>query len=144
MKRLLIFTTLLALCMACSSEPRDIQLGKDACHHCKMTLMDPKFGAELVTEKGKVFIFDDVNCMLQYMDSDQAREQSYSHILVMDYLNPGTLLDANFAHYLKSEKFKTPMASNVIAFQDYDLLKSHKIENGGVYLAWGELRTQFK
>ncbi|HCB46457.1 MAG TPA: nitrous oxide reductase, partial [Algoriphagus sp.] len=54
------------------------------------------------------------------------------------------LLDANFAHYLKSPEFKTPMASEVVAFPDYQLLKEYKVKNGGVYLAWGELTTQFK
>ena len=107
-----------------------------------MTLMDPKFGAELVTEKGKVFIFDDVNCMLMYMDS--VEDETYKHILVTDYLNPGVLLDANLAFYLKSDQFKTPMASNIVAFPDYNLLKEYKNKSGGVYLAWGELTTQFK
>ncbi|WP_144605818.1 nitrous oxide reductase accessory protein NosL [Algoriphagus algorifonticola] len=142
MKRILI--ALIPILMSCNADPRPIVLGQDACHHCKMTLMDPKFGAELVTEKGKIFIFDDVNCLLGYMDSEEGKGQVFKHILVMDYLNPGTLLDANFAHYLKSPEFKTPMASEVVAFPDYQLLKKYKVKNGGVYLAWGELTTQFK
>jgi copper chaperone NosL len=129
---------------SCSADPRPIVYGQDGCHHCKMTLMDSKFGAELVTEKGKVFIFDDVNCMLQYMDSEDGKSQMYKHVLVTDYLNQGVLLDANLAFYLKSEEFKTPMASNIVAFPDYDLLKEYKNKSGGVYLAWGELTTQFK
>ncbi|HAH37263.1 MAG TPA: nitrous oxide reductase [Algoriphagus sp.] len=144
MKRILIALIPILILMACNADPRPIVLGQDACHHCKMTLMDPKFGAELVTEKGKIFIFDDVNCMLGYMDSEEGKGQVFKHILVMDYLNPGTLLDANFAHYLKSPEFKTPMASEVVAFPDYQLLKEYKVKNGGVYLAWGELTTQFK
>ncbi|SEG50009.1 nitrous oxide reductase accessory protein NosL [Algoriphagus boritolerans] len=135
---------ILILLASCSADPKPIVYGEDGCHHCKMTLMDPKFGAELVTEKGKVFIFDDLNCMLQYMDSDDGKSQMYRHILVTDYLNPGVLLDANLAFYLKSEEFKTPMASNIVAFPDYDLLKEYKNKSGGVYLAWGELTTQFK
>jgi len=143
MKRYLSILLLLGL-LACQADPRPIELGKDACHHCKMTLMDPKFGAELVTEKGKIFIFDDVNCMLQYMDSEEGKEQVYKHVLVLDYLNPGVLLDVNYAHFLKSDEIQTPMASNVVAFPDYDLLKDYKAKSGGVYLAWGELTTQYK
>ena len=142
MKRYLSIISLLVLLASCSADPRPIAYGQDGCHHCKMTLMDPKFGAELVTEKGKVFVFDDVNCMLMYMDS--AEDETYKHILVTDYLNPGVLLDANFAFYLKSDQFKTPMASQIVAFPDYDLLKEYKNKSGGVYLAWGELTTQFK
>ncbi|MDO8966073.1 nitrous oxide reductase accessory protein NosL [Algoriphagus sp.] len=144
MKRYLSIFALLVFLASCSADPRPIAYGQDGCHHCKMTLMDPKFGAELVTEKGKVFVFDDVNCMLQYMDSEDGKSQMYKHILVIDYLNPGVLLDANYAFYLKSEEFKTPMASQIVAFPDYDLLKEYKNKTGGVYLAWGELTTQFK
>lgn len=144
MTRNLSLLGILVFLASCSADPRPIVYGQDGCHHCKMTLMDPKFGAELVTEKGKVFIFDDVNCMLQYMDSEDGRSQMYKHVLVTDYLNPGVLLDANFAFFLKSEEFKTPMASNIVAFPDYDLLKEYKNKSGGVYLAWGELTTQFK
>lgn len=144
MLRNLSILSLLVFLASCSADPRPIAYGEDACHHCKMTLMDQKFGAELVTEKGKVFIFDDVNCMLQYMDSEEGKRQTYKHILVTDYLNPGVLLDATLAFYLKSEEFQTPMASNIVAFPDYDLLKEYKSKSGGVYLAWGELTTQFK
>mgnify|MGYP005752673319 CR=1 FL=1 len=144
MNRLLILLISWTTLVACSSEPRPIVLGQDACYHCKMALMDPKFGAELVTEKGKILIFDDLNCMLGYMDSKEGKNQHYKHVLVMDYLNPGSLIDANFAYYLKSTDFKTPMASNIVAFPEFDLLEEFKSKNGGVYLAWGELTTQFK
>lgn len=144
MKRNLPLFGLLVFLISCSADSRPIAFGQDGCHHCKMTLMDPKFGAELVTEKGKVYIFDDVNCMLLYLDSKDGKSQVYKHILVTDYLNPGVLLDAEFAFYLKSEEFKTPMGSNIVAFPDYDLLKQYKNKSAGVYLAWGELTTQFK
>ena len=142
MKHHLSILALLVLLASCSADPRPIAYGQDGCHHCKMTLMDPKYGAELVTEKGKVFVFDDVNCMLMYMDS--VEDEAYKHVLVTDYLNPGVLLDAKTAFYLKSEQFQTPMASQVVAFPNFDLLEEYKRKNGGVYLAWGELTTQFK
>lgn len=106
--------------------------------------MDPKYGAELVTDKGKIYIFDDLNCMMHYLESEEGEKQTYKHVLVTDYLNPGTLLDANYAFFLKSDHFKTPMASQVVAFPDYEQLKKYKFKKGGIYLAWGELVTQFK
>lgn len=144
MKTACYLILIIPVLLGCSSDPRPLAYGSDACHHCKMTLMDHKFGTELVTDKGKIFVFDDINCMLQYLDSEEGNTQTYKHTLVTDYLNPGQLLDANSAHYLKSEEFKTPMASQVAAFGDFETLKEHKAQTNGVYLAWGELLTQFK
>ena len=40
---------------ACKSGPENLEYGKDSCAFCKMQLMDTKYGAELITEKGKVY-----------------------------------------------------------------------------------------
>ena len=143
-KNLFTFSFLLALLVSCSNEPRPIAYGEDLCHHCKMMLMDPKYGAEVVTEKGKIFIFDDANCLISFLEDPQTNSSSIKDILVVDYQNPGILLDASTSFYLKSEEFRTPMNSQVIAFSHYDSLKNFKKNTGGVYLAWGELVTQFK
>ena len=39
---------------------------KTPAYTCKMTLVDKKFGAEVVTKKGKVYKFDDLNCMIKF------------------------------------------------------------------------------
>ncbi|AFL84552.1 putative lipoprotein involved in nitrous oxide reduction [Belliella baltica DSM 15883] len=130
--------------LSCSADPRAINYGEDVCHHCKMKLMDPQYGAEVVTQKGKIFIFDDVNCLMTFMESGEVGSTVLKHILITDYNQGETLTDATTAFYLKSEKFKTPMASNIVAFSDYETLKKYKKDHGGVYMAWGELLTQFK
>ncbi|TDQ16561.1 copper chaperone NosL [Algoriphagus boseongensis] len=144
MKRIFLLLAILSAVASCTVEPRPILYGEDGCHHCKMTLVDPKYGTELVTQKGKVLVFDDLNCMLNYMNSPEGMEQEYKHLLVVDYLQEGVLLEAKDAFYLKSEVFKSPMVSQIAAFKDYDQLKKIKQESGGIYLAWGELVTQFK
>lgn len=144
--KLFLYTMLLfILVTSCNVEPRAIDYGKDGCHHCKMILMDTKFGAQVVTNKGKIFIFDDVNCLMSFLETDEINmETDAKHILVTDYHSPESLVDATIAFYLKSDAFKTPMASQIVAFEDYETLKTYKAKNGGVYLAWGELVTQFK
>jgi copper chaperone NosL len=144
MKNALQILLISLLIWSCNAEPRAISYGKDNCHHCKMKLMDPVYGAEVVTQKGKIFIFDDVNCLMSFLESDEVSQEDIKNILVADYKNPESLIDATVAFYLKSDKFQTPMASNIIAFSDYKTLESYKSEHGGVYLAWGELVTQFK
>jgi copper chaperone NosL len=51
------------LLIGCNPKAEKINLGKDQCAECKMTIVDPKFGAEIVTKKGKVYKFDDTHCI---------------------------------------------------------------------------------
>lgn len=141
-----IFSVLLlaALFLSCSSDPVPLRYGKDACHVCKMTLMDKKFGAELVTSKGKVYKFDDVNCMVNFINSGYLEDETLVHKLIVDYARPEKLISAEQAFYLKSDQIRSPMASQVAAFETEEIMSKYKTELKGIYLGWGELLTQFK
>ena len=130
--------------LSCKVEPEPLQYGQDACHTCKMTLMDKKFGAELVTKKGKVYKFDDVNCMLNFYNSGDIVPEEFSHKLVVDFSQPANLIEAADAFYLKSSEIKSPMASHVAAFGKKESMEDLKKQWNGIYLVWGELVTQFK
>jgi copper chaperone NosL len=148
MERKTITTAVIAfLCLslvACKVEPEPLQYGKDGCHACKMTLMDKKFGAEILTSKGKIYKFDDVNCMLNFYNSEQVPAEEMQEILIIDFSKPDQMIDARNALYVKSESIKSPMASNIAAFQSNDDLKKFNAEWQGIVLSWGELQTQFK
>ena len=135
---------LMCILLACTVEPEALQYGNDGCHHCKMTLMDKKFGAELVTSKGKIYKFDDVNCMLTFYNSNEVPPEDFSHKLVVDFSQPAKLIDAANAFYLKSTEIKSPMASQVAAFEKKESMDDAKRQLNGIYLVWGELVTQFK
>jgi copper chaperone NosL len=137
------FLLLLLSLVACTVEPEELRYGRDACHTCKMTLMDKKFGGELVTAKGKIFKFDDVNCMLAFYNAEE-NTQDYAYRLIVDFNRPAQLIEARDAFYLKSAKIKTPMASQVAAFGAKGDLEQIQRDWGGIYLVWGELVTQFK
>lgn len=134
----------LLLMLGCSSGPEPLRYGEDACHHCKMVLADQKFGAELVTTKGKLYKFDDLNCMINFLNEGVVGERDIQHRLVIDFTAPGKLIDAGNAFYVKSRLVKSPMASQVAAFEQYDSMEKYKRELQGIYLTWGELITQFK
>lgn len=144
MKRTIVASCVLFLMAACQVEPEPLRYGEDACHSCKMTLMDRKFGAELVTTKGKIYKFDDLNCMMQFYYSGEVGDRDYAHKLVVDFTNPGTLIPAADAFYLKSSEIKSPMASHVAAFSSKAKLEEVQDELSGIYMVWGELVTQFK
>lgn len=113
---------------ACIPQPSPIQYGHDQCEFCKMTIMDDRFGAELVTTKGKVHKFDDLFCLNKYYQMQQAKDADYRYILVNDYLQKGTLIDLRHAHLLKAEALRSPMGGNMAAFSSFEKLKIFQAE----------------
>jgi copper chaperone NosL len=132
------------LFLSCSNDPQPLQYGKDACYTCKMTLMDKKFGAEIVTQKGKVYKFDDLNCMVNFYNSGYEPEENIAHLLVVDFAQPEKLIDTKHTFFVKSDKLRTPMASQVAAFEREQDYKKFKKDWNGILLGWGEVVTQFK
>lgn len=142
--RYLNLIVIVSLLSGCNTEPVPIEYGKDMCHACKMTLMDSKFGAEIVTRKGKVYKFDDVNCMLGFYHSDLEAHSNIQHILVIDYAKPEQLIDATNSWYLKSDSVRSPMASGIAAFANDDEYLPFKEKWKAILMSWGETNTQFK
>lgn len=135
---------LFVVLFGCNAEPEAIRYGTDACYSCKMTLMDNKFGAEIVTAKGKVYKFDDLNCMVGFINSGYLRDETIKYKLVVDYSQPGKFTPVDKAFYLKSSDIRSPMASGVAAFETKQALDKHKAELNGIQLVWDEVSTQFK
>ena len=137
-----ILCVMLALVFwACSIEPEPLIYGKDQCHSCKMTLMDRKFGAELVTTKGKVYKFDDINCLFNFYNEGSVNKDDFRFKLVVDFSQPEKLIDAEKAVYLKSGEIKSPMASQVAAFETTQT--NLAAEWNATEYEWGELQNQF-
>ena len=117
MKKTLFATALISviLLQACSRSFEPINYGSDACAHCRMTIMDERYGAELVDQKGKVFKFDDIVCLKQFVSAQQPSGESL--LFVEDYLqtNQG-MLDARTAVYLHHPFFRSPMNGSIAAF----------------------------
>ena len=132
------------LTFSCTVEPESLQYGHDACYTCKMTLMDTKFGAEIVTKKGKVYKFDDINCLINFHNSGDELEENMAYRLVVDFSNPEKLIDAREAFYIKSNQVKSPMASQIASFETKEQADLNKKKWQGIWLSWGELVTEFK
>ena len=142
--RIVLIILIAVLAFGCSVEPQPLVYGTDICHTCKMTLMDSKFGAEIVTKKGKVYKFDDVNCMLGFYHSDFEAQEEIAHLLVVNFAQPTKFIDATNSWYLKSESIRSPMASGIAAFETSEEYSPYKKEWKAILMSWGETNTQFK
>jgi len=109
-----------------------------------MTLMDKKFGAELVTRKGKFYKFDDIKCFIDFYQSGSEPTDNFVRKLVVDYSSPGKLIEATDAFYLKSSEIRSPMNGQMAAFEMKASMDIFKKRWKGIYLVWGEVVTQFK
>jgi copper chaperone NosL len=104
------------LVIACSAGPRPIEFGTDACDYCRMTISDERYGSEIVTQKGRVYTYDAVECMVSAVLSGAVEKESVQLYLTVDYANPTELVDATTAVYLHSSELRSPMGMNLTSF----------------------------
>ena len=121
-----------------NSEPKPIKFGSDQCAYCKMTISDARFGTQLQTKKGRVYNFDDVQCMISFVKESNVKKQEVSAYYLPDYVS-NKLLPAEQMLYLKSEELKSPMRGNIAAFEKTEDLEKAKAELGGTVLSWEDL-----
>ena len=81
---------------------------------------------------------------MSFLGKGEVGERDVKFTLVTDFSQPEKLIDATIAFYVKSPEIKSPMASQVAAFETDDAYKQYKKDLNGIYLTWGELTTQFK
>lgn len=111
---LLLFTT------SCQRTAEPLRLGVDACYSCKMTITDARYGAELITNKGKLYKFDDIHCLQEFIDSKYLPKSDIKEIYLADFSGNHSLVKAGESFLLQSESFRAPMNGNVIAFRNKD------------------------
>ena len=128
--------TIIVLFSACSPSPEPIDFGNDECYHCKMLISDIRYGAEIVTDKGKILKFDAAECMGKYI-YDKLIDTSTIHSLwVVDYGNPKNLTDADKAFFLRSRTLPSPMAMFLTAFSEQTALNDAMKEHEGKVYDW--------
>ncbi len=143
-KRQPIFITILLLLFiaGCAVEPNPIAYGSDACHFCRMSIVDKQHASEIVTSKGKVYKFDAVECMLNHIRG--VEDQSIALFLVNGYTNPGVLIDATEATYLVSEGIPSPMGAYLTAFETENKAIKAQQKHGGELYSWQQIKNRFK
>ncbi len=125
----------------CSSpEPHPIDYGNTECASCMMMVTDPRFGAEAVTNTGKTYVFDAIECMLGwYLAEDVVIQEDIHSLWVSDHAVPGTLIDVSSAHFLHSEELRSPMSMNVASFAEERTLRDAQARYGGEHITYGQV-----
>ncbi len=129
----------LLLLQSCSTGPQPIAYGKDACHFCKMIISDKKFGAELVTQKGKVYKFDDTHCLFAFINKKEVPASAIAATYLADYTQPEKLLPAEKAFLLQGDAVRGPMGGNIAAFETEAAMKQVQTTLQATSITWNEV-----
>ena len=127
------------LTSSCSNGPVPIAYGADECGECRMKISDHRFGAELITKKGKVKKYDSVECLVAYVLKND--EQTIGNIYVVDYSNPKTLIAGEAAGYLISKQIPSPMGGYISSYETMDKARTQKAKKDGQVFTWENLKN---
>lgn len=127
------------LFVSCSPKTEEIRYGKDNCSFCKMVIMDPRFGAEVVTSKSKVYKFDDLVCMVRFLQSGTVKEQDIKHKVTIHFTRKNEFIDVTKAVFWSDPGLRSPMGSNTASFATAG--EAEKVKGGkpGPLLNWDEI-----
>jgi copper chaperone NosL len=126
----------------CSSPgPADINYGQDQCTYCKMTIADKRFGAELVTHKGKIYKFDSIECLAAFQLTGGDASKIPLSMWVTDFSQPGTFLNVDQAAIIAAARQKSPMGVGLVAVATSDQAKKLIEAVGGNSLNWEQIRS---
>jgi len=123
---------------SCQHDPSPLRLGQDHCDFCMMTVSDSRFGAEIITKKGRIYKFDDIHCLCGSMQANHPPKTDISAIYLVDF-EKGGWLKAQQSALLESETFRTPMGGNIAAFADSLTRQQYLEQNKGRLISWNDI-----
>jgi copper chaperone NosL len=130
---------LLFLLNSCNTGPEPIIVGKDHCDYCKMPYSDNRFGAEVITDKGKVYKFDDEHCLKSFLKEPANDKDKSNSVYFVDFSGDHSLVQAKASFFLKSDSLRSPMGGNVAAFANRDSLQMVENRYPGTEIPWDQL-----
>ena len=117
MNNAVIFLGALFILGCGASEVRPVELfPEDECANCRMSVSDPKYASQIITEGGEVLKYDDLSCLEKYR-KDHA-EAKIAAIFVKDFESTQWLRYEN--SIIVQTGIETPMGSGKVAVSSND------------------------
>ena len=114
--KLMVAGSMMALAACSPTGPQEIAVGKDQCDNCKMTISEPKYATQLITEKGRLYKFDDISCLRDYEVSN-TETTANATTYVADFPS-GSFIETSTATLIKGGTIKSPMGGDTQAYKD--------------------------
>jgi copper chaperone NosL len=117
-----------------------IKLNADSCDFCKMSIADGKYAAEVITQKGRVYKFDDIGCMANYCKENAKTKMSAYY--VSDFAKDNVLIPAETAFFLSGGAINSPMHGGIIAFSSEKETKEVATKLNAKTITWNAIITK--
>jgi|AntRauTorckE6833_2_1112554.scaffolds.fasta_scaffold90897_1 copper chaperone NosL len=113
------FLLLFFLSGCISQDPVEIHLHSEECAHCKMVISDRQFASQMVSEKGKAYLFDAVECLVAFTIQNPEMAKTAA-IYLPDYSDPGSWILLDNAVINRSPEVKSPMGLSLFVLSQND------------------------
>lgn len=130
MKSILILLSWM-LFAGCEPTPEPIAFGHDECAYCRMIVSERGFGSRLLTEKGRTYTFDSIECLAAFeIRGDVATANIHSR-LFQNLDDPSRSLHLDEAHIRHDPDVRSPMGLSLSAHA--------AVPTSGRMLEWNEV-----
>jgi len=109
-----------------------------------MIISDKRYGGELLTNKGKAYKFDSIECLSAYVQEQKPGSKDIYRLLIIDFYMPEVLIDVEQAWFLHSDLLKSPMGLNLSAFNNKDMAQTVKDVYPGELVRWQKVNEIVK
>lgn len=139
-KRALYFAVVFAIVSCFGGEPEKIYFGKDSCQHCKMILTDKRFGAEIVSKKGKTYKFDAIECMQDFEKENKDTLGTDYRKYIVNSVQKDNLVPIEKVFIYEDPQLRSPMGKGYLtADSESELLKLVGEGNKSKIMKWSDL-----
>ena len=139
MKSTYIFLLGIFMISSCTIKPQPIDYGNEICAFCSMNIVDQRFGSEIVTNKGKVYKFDAIECLVNFKFENPSISKNTGLLLTNTLDKPGQLIEVEKCQFLHSKTLPSPMGMYLNPVSDEGFLLELQDANKGQVFTFGEL-----
>ena len=126
---------------ACSDGPREVHVGEEECAHCRMLVSEERFASQLITDRGRHYVFDSIECMVEFLDeNEEVTEDRIQALWVTDFPDPGAWTPVDQAWFLRSDDLRSPMGLNLSAYARAESAEDARQAFGGEVMRWEDVR----
>ena len=110
---------------------------EDMCSYCRMAISEKQYAAEVIDSDGQAFKFDDIGCMLDFVESKKNKAPIAAYF-VMDF-DKREWIKGEDAFYVRTSEVETPMNGGIIAFKTQSHAQQAVDKYRGKLLRWKDI-----